>query len=161
MKKLSRGFTLIELLVVITIIAILAGLIFANIFSSRSKARDAKRISDINQIQLALEQFFDKCQAYPTALSTTGSVTTGYCNTNNVTLGNFISVLPTDPVTKAIYDYHTNPTNYLDYVLHASLENPNGAISDALSSDAIGTNGYGTGAFACAPTVKDYCIGPK
>lgn len=55
MKK--RGFTLIELLVVISIIGILATLLIANIGGVRERARDAKRKSDLNQIQKALELY--------------------------------------------------------------------------------------------------------
>ncbi len=56
-KNLKLGFTLIELLVVISIIGILATLLIANIGGVRERARDAKRKSDLNQIQKALELY--------------------------------------------------------------------------------------------------------
>jgi prepilin-type N-terminal cleavage/methylation domain-containing protein len=68
MKKLfskDAGFTLVELMVVIAIIAILTGIITTNFTSSRAKARDAKRISDLGHIQLAIELYFDRCKQYP------------------------------------------------------------------------------------------------
>ena len=69
MKILHRsrkgGFTLIEMLVVIAIIAILTGIIITGLVGSKAKARDAKRASDLSQIALALEQFFDRCDVYP------------------------------------------------------------------------------------------------
>ena len=45
MKK--RGFTLIELLVVIAIIAILATIVIINVTSARTKANDAKVLSEL------------------------------------------------------------------------------------------------------------------
>jgi prepilin-type N-terminal cleavage/methylation domain-containing protein len=53
------GFTLIELLVVIAIIGVLASIVLASLNTARRKSRDARRISDLKQIQLALELYFD------------------------------------------------------------------------------------------------------
>ena len=64
-KNTKKGFTLIELLVVIAIIGILSSVVLASLSTARQKSRDAKRISDIGQIQLALELFFDANQSYP------------------------------------------------------------------------------------------------
>ena len=49
-KKYNRGFTLIELLAVIAIIAVLATLTTLAFSGTRAKARDAKRLNDLNQI---------------------------------------------------------------------------------------------------------------
>lgn len=56
-KKISylfRGFTLIELLVVISIISLLSSIVLSSFSSARSKGRDAKRITEFNQIKNAL-----------------------------------------------------------------------------------------------------------
>ncbi len=53
----SRGFTLIELLVVIGIIGILASITIAGLNTARSKARDARRISELRNIGIALENY--------------------------------------------------------------------------------------------------------
>src|SRR3989344_895564 len=66
MKKsfFSRGFTLVELLVVIAIIGILSTLLLLQLNTARSRARDAKRVSDITQIRTALEQYFEEGNKY-------------------------------------------------------------------------------------------------
>ena len=53
----KKGFTLLEMLVVVSIIGILAALILANLASTRERARDATRQSDIKQYQTALGQY--------------------------------------------------------------------------------------------------------
>lgn len=45
-----RGFTLVELLVVIAIIGVLASMALVGYSSSRGKARDAKRVEDLQSI---------------------------------------------------------------------------------------------------------------
>ena len=65
----GKGFTLIELLVVIAIIGVLASIVLASLNSARRKSRDARRIADVKQIQLALELYFDAKREYPDTLS--------------------------------------------------------------------------------------------
>jgi prepilin-type N-terminal cleavage/methylation domain-containing protein len=69
MTKTAKGFTLIELLVVIVIIGILATLATVTLGSARAKARDARRVSDVKQIQTAAELFYNDAQAYPSPAS--------------------------------------------------------------------------------------------
>lgn len=55
--KRLKGFTLIEVLVVIIIIGILTTVSIVALNSSRVKARDSRRLSDIKQLQTALELY--------------------------------------------------------------------------------------------------------
>ena len=64
MKK-QKGFTLIELLVVIAIIGLLSTLAVVALSSARAKARDAKRVADVKQIQSALELYYNDKNGYP------------------------------------------------------------------------------------------------
>ena len=64
MRK-QKGFTLIELLVVIAIIGLLSTLAIVALNTARQRSRDAIRLSDVKQIQTALELHFADQGAYP------------------------------------------------------------------------------------------------
>ena len=66
MKNNKQGFTLIELLVVIAIIGLLSTLSIVALNSARARSRDARRVSDIKQIQTALEMYYNAANQYPT-----------------------------------------------------------------------------------------------
>jgi type II secretion system protein G len=55
--KLEKGFTLVELLVVISIIGLLASILFVSLNSAIEKAKIARAVSDIRQIQTAIGIF--------------------------------------------------------------------------------------------------------
>jgi prepilin-type N-terminal cleavage/methylation domain-containing protein len=90
MKK--KGFTLIELLVVIAIIGILATVSVIALQASRARARDAKRLADIKQLQSALALYQHDAETYPA----TASVTPGAILSYNGTI--FMAVIPTPPL---------------------------------------------------------------
>ena len=80
----SRGFTLIELLVVISIIGLLASVALVALGSARQKARDARRVADLNQVAKGLEAFFNDALSYPTG---TGAVGNGYTSASGAVFG--------------------------------------------------------------------------
>ena len=94
----TKGFTLIELLVVIAIIGVLASIVLASLDGARKKGRDARRISDLKQIQLALELFFDTNRAYPATEAILYTTGTGLAPT-------FIPTVPKDPLNASNYKY--------------------------------------------------------
>lgn len=63
----KSGFTIIELMVVVAIIGLLSSVILASLNGARVKARDAKRLSEKQQIKLALELAYDDLGQYPSS----------------------------------------------------------------------------------------------
>ncbi len=98
---MKRGFTLIELLVVIAIISILASVVLANLGSARQKGRDGKRVSDVKQIQLALELYYDTNSQYPL---------NGWANLSAALSGVYIAQTPNDPIAGNTYGYYATPS---------------------------------------------------
>lgn len=146
----KAGFTLIELLVVIAIIGILSSVVLASLNGARKKGRDARRISDLKQIQLALEMYYDSNSSeYPDA---TSSLETAY-----------ISKVPTDPQTAAAYSYDNLTSAGVacsvagqvcsNYVIGATLEDTgNSALGSDIDADGL------NGSVSCADPV--YCVRP-
>jgi len=110
LKTKRRGFTLIELLVVIAIIGILATIVLVSLNTARAKARDARRSSDMHQVSLAMELYYDAngssylspggndwADDFVTACTTgsAGAISSG----SSIFLGDF----PADPSTNTYY----------------------------------------------------------
>jgi len=67
LSKQRAGFTLVELLIVISIIVILATIGSLNFSHARAKARDAKRVGDLRQLQTGFEAVLvgEQSEVYP------------------------------------------------------------------------------------------------
>ena len=82
-KCFKSGFTLLEILLVVGIIAILAGIVISAINPSRqlAQARNTERVSDLRQINNALQQYYIDHGSYPASLTAT---LTEVCNTGSL-----------------------------------------------------------------------------
>ncbi len=100
-------------MVVISIVGVLAAIVYANVGAAGPKARDAERQADIRNIQTAIEQYKQKNGRYP-AMTTTGGdgISTELENSNYIAglAPEFITVLPKDTRrgTGGGYAYVTN-----------------------------------------------------
>lgn len=129
-RRTQTGFTLIELLVVIAIIGILSSVVLASLNTAREKSRDARRVSDIKQLQLALELYFDSNGSYATGTSNIVAL-------DKLVTGGFIAQIATDPVSGDYYSYSADATpTATNYHLGAALEDTShtalpGAVFDS------------------------------
>ncbi len=104
MNKIKKGFTLIELLVVISIIAILATVVFVALdpVTRFADARNSRRFSDINNILTAVHEYVvDNKGALPAGL-TAGQAATELgscvgCDNLAVPLAKYLKSMPVDP----------------------------------------------------------------
>lgn len=69
--RLQRGFTLIELLTTIAVIGVLASIIMVSLVTARAKGRDAQRITDLKNIEIALSSYRLEKGFYPSTLDPT------------------------------------------------------------------------------------------
>ena len=124
----QKGFTLVEIVLVAAIIAIVAAVVVANIQGARKKSRDTQRVSDMQQIQLALRLYKDANGAYPDCASgmkiATGESAPAGCAVNVVTaITPFLAKLPVDPLG-------SNNTNA--YVYDSAIECATDSTSHAI-----------------------------
>lgn len=72
-----KGFTLVELLVTISIIAVLASIVFVSFGDSRTNARNKAMTVELKEVQLALETYRAQNSTYPQPESGCGSAPAG------------------------------------------------------------------------------------
>ncbi|MBU0577480.1 type II secretion system GspH family protein [Patescibacteria group bacterium] len=133
-RKNNKGFSLVELLVVITIIAILSVTAYVALGGQTAKARNSKRMQDLDTVQSALEIYFlENVNTYPVALA------------------NLVPAqMPEIPV---------DPANGTSYYYEPGVANKTYQLSAALEDQAGGTNyeayviGNGTGLLVAGDSV--------
>lgn len=133
--KNTQGFTLIELLVVIAIIGMLSSVVLASLQTARQKSRDARRISDLRQLQLVVESYAnDHGGRFPSTSGVWrggapgcygghGYDATGYIPD---VVPEYIAALPEDPIPRdgppaSCYLYRSNGTDYM-ILVHLGIE---------------------------------------
>ena len=138
-RSQSKGFTLIELLVVIAIIGLLSTLAVVALNSARQRSRDAKRVSDIRQIQTALELAFSEANNYPAETATTLGLASDDVLCNNGGAATFqgdttgcttiyMGLVPTNPTPNGAAYVYTSASNSGTYSITFSLEGATGQL---------------------------------
>ncbi|MCD6177681.1 hypothetical protein J7K03_00220 [bacterium] len=119
MSARKRAFTVIELLVAITIAVLIIILTLTTMRSVREKARDTKRLQEINQIIKALQLYWIENQHYPTRTCPCGH---GGWETSDQDpeefmeyLSQYLPKVPVDPINRRVEGFSffgPRPGNY-------------------------------------------------
>lgn len=138
MKKYTKGFTLIELLVVIAIIGILASIVLVSLNSARNKGKDARIISDVQQVRTALESGYNG-SGYPDINGNAAS-----CNTaaNSNTTATFATCqISTGPQNSALSALNSDVTSQ-GSTLYISTVGGATATGYAIRANLTSTTGF-------------------
>jgi len=144
--KGQSGFTLIELLVVVAILGILATVGLSSFRISQIKSRDARRKSDLGQVQRALEMYYNDHGIYPAASGgAIQGLTWGTDEFKDLKETVYMKELPEDPTGNPEYCYVTSAVSpYTYYKLYARLENSQDPkVSGPYTCNLVTTYNYG------------------
>lgn len=112
MKNIKRnGFTIVELIVVMTIIMIVTVVGIVSYTGATKRARDSRRISDMEKIRLALEMYR---QGTGSTYPVTGTLDTAL-------VPKYLQALPKDPKDN-VTDYNYTRSAGYNYLLNTTLE---------------------------------------
>lgn len=152
--KSKKAYTLIEMLMVVAIIGVLASSILIGLGSARSKARDARRITDLKSTQTALELYYSKYGVYPSKTPGNDEIWSWEELSEILTSDETdikISKIPKDPTNNDEYKY-IYATDGQSYILGAKLETKDQSLDDDLDGMQLGAD--------CGEELGDniYCI---
>jgi len=133
----KKGFTLFELLVSISIIGILTAIASISFSTAQKKARDARRMEDVQSIAKAAETYYSVgSYTYPVSLTVA-----------NFTVNSeaMLATIPTDPKPSPYvqYSYQTGVPAVGGFCVCAYMENTNNANA------TNGSCGFGSGNYYC------------
>lgn len=125
-NKALKAFTMVELLVAISIIALILTVAIFSFSNTREDSRNNQRVSDIKQIQLALEKYYSDNGSYPNELI----FGQPFKDENDKI---YINILPTNPSPRndgdcpdSEYEYIYNSENNtysINFCISKNLEN--------------------------------------
>lgn len=153
-----KGFTLIEILIVVAIIAILASVVLVGLGPTQQAGRDARRVSDLQEVQNGLELWYNSCGIYPgTNHCTAGSPGSSWSAFSTVLTGSGLGIgsVPDDPSSGKNYDYGYGANN-ASYMLMATMENANGTVFNNYTAPDPTTVKWITANSSC--TAPNYCV---
>ena len=152
---MKRGFTLIEILIVVAIVAVLSSLVLVGLSSVQKKSRDARRVADLNQVQKAVQLYFQRCGFYPGGTNCSPrSLTPFWSQLRSVLLESDLGILnipATNPAGRSYGYFRINSES--QFVMQAQLDESG---SPLLASDIDGQ--FGTVNCDDEP-VPYYCVG--
>ena len=125
---MKAAFTLIEMIIVMVIIATLALLLTGGYTNSLKTARDARRKSDLVNMQKALEMYYSDKRIYPVnnGAEVTSVLGNRFCENSPGACGAtqvYMQTIPGDPLTNYRYWYVSPDGSY--FKLYSCIENLN------------------------------------
>ncbi len=144
-RTIHKGFTIIELLVVVAIIGILASVVVAMFSQPKADSRDARRESDMKQIQNALALYISTNGTYPDCQSPTVIDGSSDCLSAKLLDARAMPQVPMDPQGRGAcpaippvadgfgYCYISNPTGS-DYAIYYHREDASGGAGLSVGS---------------------------
>ncbi len=170
------------MMMVIAIIGILSSVVIAGTSSLRATGRDNRRIADVQNMQLAFEQYKQACGRYPGNASgplegdlagkNPSDYDAGCAPGSGTSLASFLSSFPVYPavaigapfptayasVAPPAPDYHIGMNAVgQSYIIQAKLETSHRALND--TSEYDGTFTSASGPVECNDSDLYYCVG--
>jgi type II secretion system protein G len=158
MKTLKqKGFTLIELLVVVAIIGVLATIVLSSLSNARAQARDARRVSEMKNLETALEMYYLDNNGYPPMFANT------YGSTANIpefetAMAPYINIDLQDKIYRDDDPRNGNLANFF-YISPESQNGQNYGMQVQLEVSRLGETDGGSSSinFELGPNPK-YCM---
>lgn len=158
-----KAFTLIELLIVLAIIGILGTIVTLGVATALARARDGKKIANLNEIKKAVQAYYAAHGYYPNVAAG------GSCATQTCVNGDGYEALKTIlgdenlmnnlPPTSDGYRYCSSETsNSQEYVLRVPLEAQNQILDATVDFDGTFYSHWSCDDIGCQDGTKNFCL---